>query len=100
KRRRSPEAFEIDRLAAESEGYVGSELEQAIIDAMYVGFDAGREFTGADIVASLRSQVPLSVSQRERIGDLRRWLTEGRARSASFHASSEAERAFIDVAQD
>ena len=35
KRRRLPESFDLDRLAEASEGYVGSELEQAVIDAIY-----------------------------------------------------------------
>ena len=67
-----------------SEGYVGSELEQAVIDAMYVAFNDGeREFTTEDILEALRRQVPLSVSQREAVARLRSWLSEGRAQSAS-----------------
>jgi AAA+ superfamily predicted ATPase len=83
KRKRKPDLFDLNRLARESEGYVGSEIEQAIIDAMYFGFDAGREFETEDVSAALRRQVPLSVSQREIINALRSWLNEGRARSAS-----------------
>ena len=85
KRRRLPEDYDLDRLAAASEGYVGAEIEQAIIDAMYIGFnDNEREFTTADILNALARQVPLSVSQREVINYLREWLREGRAQSASF----------------
>jgi AAA+ superfamily predicted ATPase len=84
KRHREPAAFDLDRLARESEGYVGAELEQAILDAMYVGFNAGREFTTEDVSAAVRRQVPLAVSQRETIGALRAWLKEGRAQSASL----------------
>ena len=89
KRRREPQDFDIARLARESAGYVGAEIEQAIIDAMYVGFNAGRELTTGDISAALKRQVPLSVSQREIIGALRNWLREGRAQSASFEAAQE-----------
>jgi hypothetical protein len=97
KRKRLPLDFDIDRLARESEGYVGAEIEQAIIDAMYVGFNAGREFTTDDILASLRRQVPLSVSQRETIDALRSWLKEGRAQSASFSEAQEAEQQFVPL---
>ncbi len=83
RRRRLPGDYDLDRLAAESEGYVGAEIEQAVIDAMYVGFNAGREFTTEDVSAALKRQVPLSVSQREIIVELRSWLQEGRAQSAS-----------------
>lgn len=97
KRRRLPQDFDVARLAVESEGYVGAEIEQAIIDAMYVGFNAGREFTTADISAALRRQVPLSISQRETVQALRTWLQEGRAQSASFPEAREAEQRFVPL---
>jgi AAA+ superfamily predicted ATPase len=65
KRRRLPQDFDLDRLAGASEGYVGAEIEQAIIDAMYIGFnDNEREFTTADILDALAHQVPLSRSAK------------------------------------
>ena len=98
KRRRLPQDFDLDRLAAASEGYVGAEIEQAIIDGMYLGFnDHEREFTTQDILEALTHQVPLSVSQREAINYLREWLREGRAQSASFQESREAENQFVQL---
>ncbi len=97
-RRRLPEAFDLDRLAAASAGYVGAEIEQAVIDAMYIAFnDQQREFTTADILDALRQQVPISVSQRENIERLRSWLREGRAQSASFRDSTTAESQFVPL---
>jgi len=95
KRKRLPADFDRALLASKCEGYVGAEIEQAIIDAMYVGFDAGREFTTDDVLATLARQVPLSVSQREVVGGLRSWLREGRAQSASFRETEEAESQFV-----
>jgi AAA+ superfamily predicted ATPase len=96
KRRRLPEDYDLNALAASSEGYVGAEIEQAIIDAMYIGFNDGeREFTTQDILSAIARQVPLSVSQREAIGALRNWLSEGRAQSASFEEKREAEHEFV-----
>src|SRR5207244_6940703 len=89
KRKRLPQDFDAARLAQESNGYVGAEIEQAIIDAMYVGFNSGREFTTEDISAALKRQVPLSVSQRETIDGLRDWLEAGRAQSASYGDAKE-----------
>src|SRR5256885_6924142 len=40
KRKRLAQDFDLDRLARASEGYVGAEIEQAVIDAMYAGFRA------------------------------------------------------------
>jgi AAA+ superfamily predicted ATPase len=91
RRNRFPRDFDIDRLARFSEGYVGAEIEQAIIDAMYVGFNSNREFTSDDIAAALKRQVPLAVSQRETIDYLRHWLSEGRAQSASLPPSGAVE---------
>jgi SpoVK/Ycf46/Vps4 family AAA+-type ATPase len=98
KRRRLPQDFDVARLARDTTGYVGAEIEQAIIDAMYVGFNAGpREFTTDDIAAALKRQVPLSVSQRETIEALRKWLQEGRAQSASFREITDAEQQFVPL---
>ncbi len=97
KRNRLPQDFDLDRLAQESEGYVGAEIEQAVIDAMYVGFNASREFTTGDISAAIGRQVPLSVSQRETVEALRNWLREGRAQSASFEETKDAERQFVPL---
>ncbi len=84
KRKWIPAEFDLDLLAQESEGYVGAEIEQTIIDAMYLAFNQGlRKITTQDILACLKQQVPLSRSQRETVEMLRRWLHEGRALSAS-----------------
>ncbi len=98
KRNRLPQDFDTARLARESEGYVGAEIEQAVIDAMYVGFNDGqREFTTDDISTALVRLVPLSVSQREIVQMLREWLQEGRAQSASFREKQEAEQQFVPL---
>ena len=97
KRKRLPQDYDLERLAEVSEGYVGAEIEQAVIDAMYVGFNGGREFTTQDVIEAIQHQVPLSVSQREVIQALRDWLREGRAQSASFGAKVEAEKQFVPL---
>ena len=84
KRGRNPNDFDLTALANQSALYVGAEIEQALIDAMYASFNEEREVTTEDFSRALRSLVPLSRSQREQIDNLRLWLTEGRAQSASF----------------
>lgn len=96
KRRRDPGQFDLQRLAQASDGYVGAELEQAIIDAMYNAFaDSGRDITTADVEASISKMVPLSRSQKEAISNLRSWLRDGRAQSASFAEKSAAEESQV-----
>jgi hypothetical protein len=59
-----------------------------------------REFTSQDILDAIRRQVPLSISQRETIEMLRNWLREGRAQSASFRETTEAENRFVRIQLD
>jgi SpoVK/Ycf46/Vps4 family AAA+-type ATPase len=93
KRKRDPAIFDLDALAQAARGYVGAEIEQAIIDAMYTGFNNKREFTTQDILLALHRQIPLSVSQKEKVEDLRRWVKEGRAQLASAPDPLEKEPA-------
>ncbi|MCC7492632.1 MAG: AAA family ATPase [Fimbriimonadaceae bacterium] len=75
--------FDVAALAERSAGYSGAELEQAVIDAMYLGFEARREFETADVAACLAESVPLSRTKAPDIDALRRWAAEGKARLAT-----------------
>lgn len=82
KRRRDPGKFDLKELAARADGYSGAEIEQAIISALYDAFDQNRDITTKDILQSLQTSVPLSVTMRENIEQLRDWARD-RARRAS-----------------
>ncbi len=101
KRKRPAAQFDLDALAQASEGYVGSEIEQGIVDAMYLAFNdpqaPGRDFTSDDVLAALRRLVPLCRSQREQIEALRQWLRDGRAQSASYQETRTAEEHFVKL---
>ncbi|HIE53157.1 MAG TPA: AAA family ATPase, partial [Armatimonadetes bacterium] len=75
--------FDLDALTAASVGYSGAEIEQAIIEAMYDGFEEQREFTTEDILRALQQMVPLSQTKAQDIERLKRWAAEGKARLAS-----------------
>ncbi len=87
KRKRDARNFDLKVLAQASEGFVGAEIEQAIIDAMFQAFSdpsaPGREVTTDDVRAAIARLIPLSKSASESIRWLRQWLVEGRAVSAS-----------------
>ncbi|MEB3342723.1 AAA family ATPase [Okeania sp.] len=87
KRRRDIERFDIDQLSKVSDGFSGAEIEQAIIAAMYEAFAQNREFTQLDIIAAIKSTLPLSKTMTEQVTALRDWARQ-RARPA---ASSVAE---------
>jgi SpoVK/Ycf46/Vps4 family AAA+-type ATPase len=97
KRRRLAAEFDLSRLGKASAGFVGAEIEQAIVDAMFLAFNADRDITTDDIEAALRRGVPLSRSQREVVESLRDWLRQGRAQSASFQEKVLAENEFVPL---
>ena len=84
KKGRSEEAmsFDLSTLAQESVGYSGAELEEAVKDALFRAFDAGREIEERDIMDAIRATYPLSKTMRENIESMRKWA-KYRARLAS-----------------
>ena len=82
KRKRDSRGFDIAQYAHQTEGFTGSEIEQLIISGLYRAFAENREIIDQDILAEIKETVPLSVTYKEFIADLRAWA-EGRARSAS-----------------
>lgn len=63
-------------LAELSAGYVGAEIEQIVISAMYEAFYANRGLRKEDIIKAIKETVPLSSTQREQILELRAWAKE------------------------
>lgn len=82
KRNRNPKQFNLQILAEKTDGFSGSEIEEAIVSAMYDSFDENRELESYDIINSISHSVPLSQSMKEVIDDIRSWCKE-RARPAS-----------------
>jgi SpoVK/Ycf46/Vps4 family AAA+-type ATPase len=72
-RHRDPGAFDLQTLANASEGYSGAEIEVAIVGALYRAYAATTELTTGQILAEIRSTVPLSRSRAEQIAELRAW---------------------------
>ena len=63
-------------LAVASAGYVGAEIEQIVITAMYEAFYQNRGLNKNDILKAIRETVPISNTQREQILALRVWAQE------------------------
>ena len=61
--------FDLSRLAYETPDFSGAEIEQAIIEAMYLGFSQGRDFTTDDVLEAASQIVPLARNRaRNRLG--------------------------------
>lgn len=83
--------FDLTKLVEASEGFTGSEIEQAFIDALYLSFSLGEEPTDKTILEALESTVPLGKLMGDQINALRKWA-KGRTRSATTERSEKSER--------
>jgi hypothetical protein len=91
KRGRDPLAFDLTRLARQSEGFSGAEIEQAVISGLYDAFEADHDLTDDDILRNLSDTVPLSHTFEAQIGALRNWA-RSHARPASPRTTQPAPR--------
>lgn len=73
---------EIDKLATETEGYSGAEIEAAIKEALHTSFASKRELQWVDIVTAIDETVPLSEMMGPQIKAMQDWC-EGRTRPAN-----------------
>jgi SpoVK/Ycf46/Vps4 family AAA+-type ATPase len=65
--------FKLDELAQVADGFSGSEIEQAVVSAMYVAHAAGGDLTHEGLLAEINQTRPLSVVMAEKINELRQW---------------------------
>jgi ATP-dependent 26S proteasome regulatory subunit len=92
KRKRNPEEFDLKRLAAATPGFSGAEIEACVVDALYNAFDnEGKELTTDAIVDAAHHTVPLAMTMRERIEDLREWANTRARLASSVHSESMQE---------
>ena len=68
-----PDSGVCGELAAMTDGFSGAEIEQAVVAALYEAFFADRGLRREDLVKCVRETVPLSVTQKEQILELRKW---------------------------
>jgi SpoVK/Ycf46/Vps4 family AAA+-type ATPase len=79
---RKPKEFGLEQLARATDGFTGSEIESAFVEAMYQAFEAGNEPNDLSIARVLTDFVPLSKTMAEQMSGLRNWA-KGRARMAT-----------------
>lgn len=70
------------KLVELSEGFSGSEIEQAVISAVFEAFYEDRILQKEDIISAIKNTIPLSVTQSEQIEKIQQWAKE-RAVNAS-----------------
>lgn len=63
----------LDSLAEQSEGFVGAEIEQVVINGLFEAYAEQRAVRLEDFEKSIKNTVPLSVTQAEQIRAIRDW---------------------------
>ncbi|GAA0136283.1 AAA family ATPase [Paenibacillus sp. YSY-4.3] len=63
----------LDDLAEKCEGFVGAEIEQLVIDALFEAYAVDRSIRLEDFKRAIVNTVPLSITQAEQIRAIREW---------------------------
>ncbi|MFB3738921.1 MAG: AAA family ATPase, partial [Candidatus Velamenicoccus archaeovorus] len=82
RRARDPAAFDLQRLAAGTEGFSGAELEAAVVGALYRAYADGTELTTEAVADEIAATTPLSRTRAEDVARIRAWAV-GRATPAA-----------------
>lgn len=85
------------KLAQMTEGLVGAEIEQIVIDSLYEAFFNKRPLSFEDLTTTIKNVVPLSVTQKEQILALRSWAN---VRAVAATKKSDMEMYSSDSADD
>ncbi|MEZ4425008.1 MAG: AAA family ATPase [Gemmatimonadota bacterium] len=76
KRGHDPAGFDLDGLAARSDGFSGAELEQVVVAALFSAFSARQPLTDGGLHAEIDGTLPLSVTMAERVAEMRAWARD------------------------
>ncbi|MGD8310743.1 MAG: AAA family ATPase [Chromatiales bacterium] len=76
RRNLAPSGFDTATLVAESDGFSGAEIEQAVVSALYAAHARGAPLDDRLLAEELARTRPLSVTMGERIAALRAWARE------------------------
>lgn len=63
----------LEDLAVQCEGFVGAEIEQLVIDALFEAYAVDRSIQLDDFERAIVNTVPLSITQAEQIRAIREW---------------------------
>jgi SpoVK/Ycf46/Vps4 family AAA+-type ATPase len=76
KRGLDPARFDLDVLASATDGFSGSEIEQAIVSAMYAAHEQGTPASEKELLNEIEQTKPLSVVMAERVEEVRDWAAK------------------------
>lgn len=73
RRKREPEKYDLGSLVASTADFSGAEIEQAVVEAMFTAFEAGRDLEQPDLDAAIRETHPLARVQRRQLEEMTGW---------------------------
>ncbi len=73
KRSLNPAQFDLDALVDATKEFSGSEIEQAVVSAMYTAHAQKHTLTQQDLLAEIQQTRPLSVVMAEKVKETRDW---------------------------
>ena len=71
KRGRDATTFDLQKLAAGSDGFSGAEIEQVIVAGLYTAFAQKQQLTTEVLLLEMHSTQPLSVTRAEEVASIR-----------------------------
>lgn len=66
----------LNKLSDMTEGFVGAEIEEVVVSALFEAFSQKRTLIEDDLIKAIKNTVPLSVTQFEQILKIRLWAEE------------------------
>jgi SpoVK/Ycf46/Vps4 family AAA+-type ATPase len=90
KKKRDTTQFDFDKIMSATQGFSGSEIEQAIVSALYDAFEDSTDIDTDRIVKSCQEFIPLAYTMKETIDGMREW-SKSRARAASLTTADALE---------
>jgi AAA+ superfamily predicted ATPase len=75
KRSLDPAEFDLEALVEVTKGFSGSEIEQAVVSAMYTARALQHNLTQQDLTAEIQQTRPLSVVMAEKVQETRDWAS-------------------------
>ena len=70
-RKQDPKNFDLQKLAAATDGFSGAEIEQAVISALYRSLQKKQPLGTDAVIEAARNTLPLSISRREDVERIR-----------------------------
>lgn len=91
---RDPNNFDVNLLAQNTEGYVGAEIEAAVIDGMFSAFASDVEVKTKHILVAIKKMIPQSERDAETINLTQEWVKD-RARLVSSEREHKNKSAVV-----